>query len=260
MKLKNRKNHSYLYYSRLNEKSRLKFQPYLTLSQREKEREREYRKKTRKEGRKLKRSFGRYSPSFSDLPCPNLKKKKREEVESRGWPRKERGKKGLLLLVLKRNTRIPVYLSMISLRFSIGTESGAVDFAPADIPVKSDKPQKAICQNEKITSSCPAADKPRRIVSQPAIRQNRNGVNSISRISNSADICARPSPSSSLCPSPQRHRSSLRSAHISFSPLSRVYTHLSFFYRLHRYCRASRARPMRLFDTIPKSFKLLMNR
>lgn len=92
----------------------------------------------------MKRSFGRYSPSFSDLPCPNLKKK-REEFESRGWPRKERGKKGLLLLVLKRNTRIPVYLSMISLRFSIGTESGAVDFAPADIPVKSDKPQKAIC-------------------------------------------------------------------------------------------------------------------
>lgn len=41
----------------------------------------------------MKRSFGRYSPSFSDLPCPNLKKKKREEVESRGWPRKERGKK-----------------------------------------------------------------------------------------------------------------------------------------------------------------------
>lgn len=61
-KLKNHKILSILR-RRLNEKSRFKFQPNLTdhpFEQKERERE-----KVQKEGRKLKRSFGRYSPSFS---------------------------------------------------------------------------------------------------------------------------------------------------------------------------------------------------
>lgn len=124
----------------------LTLRPIISFEQRKRKREREYRKKIRKEKRKLKRSFGRYSSSFSFPPISPVLTSKNEKRLNRevGRERSGEGKKGVLLLVLN-GTRIPVYLSMISLRFSIGTESGAVDFAPADIPVKSDKPQKAIC-------------------------------------------------------------------------------------------------------------------
>lgn len=63
---------------------------------------------------------------------------------------------------------------------------------------KSDKPQKAICQNEKITSSrlARALINPRRIVSPAAIRQNRNGVNSISRFQTRSTYATPPPPSS----------------------------------------------------------------
>lgn len=83
MKLKNRKNHSYLYYSRLNEKSRLKFQPYLTLSyssNRERKRENTERKHGKREENWNARSVVIHLRSPISPVLTSKKKKTR-----RGW-------------------------------------------------------------------------------------------------------------------------------------------------------------------------------